>query len=149
LTNGINTELEDISLNVYLYVVKQGKPVGPRDVMKGAHLSSPSVSYRHLQKLEDLGLLNKNQYGEYVVKQKVNMRGYVWIGRHFIAKMLLYALIFLSALVTEIFVLFLHWSVEDYKFKTFFLLLLLITGVAAGLFIVEGWIRRRKTETHI
>ncbi len=36
-------ELEGITLSVYLYVVKKGKPVGPRETMKGAKLSSPSV----------------------------------------------------------------------------------------------------------
>ncbi|MCW4053932.1 MAG: hypothetical protein NWE84_03295 [Candidatus Bathyarchaeota archaeon] len=64
-------ELEGITLSVYLYAVKRGKPVGPRDVMKGVNLSSPSVAYRHLQKLEDLDYLQKNNYGEYVAKASV------------------------------------------------------------------------------
>jgi hypothetical protein len=55
MPNANNEELEGITLSVYLYIVKKGKPVGPRDVMKGANLSSPSVAYRHLQKLEDMG----------------------------------------------------------------------------------------------
>jgi DNA-binding IclR family transcriptional regulator len=54
-------ELQGITLNVYLYVAKKDKPVGPRDVMKGVNLSSPSVAYRHLQKLEDEGYLAKNE----------------------------------------------------------------------------------------
>ena len=56
MTDKADTELEGITLSVYWYVVKEGKPVGPREVMKGAHLSSPSVAYRHLQKLEELNL---------------------------------------------------------------------------------------------
>ncbi len=68
MPNANNEELEGITLSVYLYAVKKGKPVGPRDVMKGVHLSSPSVAYRHLQKLEDLGCLQKNMYGEYIIK---------------------------------------------------------------------------------
>ncbi len=51
-------EPEGTTLNVYSYVVKQGKPVGPREVMRGANLSSPSVTYWHLQ-LENTGLLEK------------------------------------------------------------------------------------------
>ena len=73
MTNADNEELEGITLNVYLHVVKKGKPVGPRDVMKGINLSSPSVAYRHLQKLEDLGYLQKNDYGEYIVKSKAQV----------------------------------------------------------------------------
>jgi hypothetical protein len=144
LKDATNKELEDITLSVYWYVVKQGRPIGPRDAMKGAHLSSPSVAYRHLQKLEDLDLLQKNEYGEYVVKQKVNMRGYVWVGKRFLSKMLLYALVFLSILLLEIIILALHWSVEDYRFKTFFYLLILITGFAMALFITEGWRQRKR-----
>lgn len=119
MANQAETELEGITLTVYWYVVKEGKPVGPREVMKGTHLSSPSVAYRHLQKLEELSLLAKNEYGEYVVKRKVNMRGYIWVGRRLISKMTLYALIFLAVLAVEASVLGWHFEVEDYKFKTF------------------------------
>jgi hypothetical protein len=139
-----NTELEDITLSVYLYVVKERKPVGPRDVTKGANLSSPSVAYRHLQKLEEIGLLKKNEYGEYLVKQKANMRGFIWVGRVFVSKMLIYALIFLAILLLEVTVLVWHWEVETYEFKVFFLLLVLITSVAMGLFTAEGLLQRRR-----
>jgi hypothetical protein len=48
-------ELNASTCHTYVYLVKTGKPVGPRDVMRGANLSSPSVAYRNLQKLVDLG----------------------------------------------------------------------------------------------
>lgn len=149
MSNSENMELEGITLNVYWYVVKAGKPVGPRDAMKGVNLSSPSVAYRHLQKLEDLGLLQKNEYGEYVVKQKLNMRGYIWVGRRFISKMFVYAFVFLSILLVEVFVLAIHYAVEDYKFKIFFLLLILITGSAMGLFVSEGLFQRRRIKRRV
>jgi hypothetical protein len=147
--NANNEELEGITLSVYLYVVKKGKPVGPRDAMKGAHLSSPSVAYRHLQRLEDLGYLQKNKYGEYVTKDKAHVRGYIWIGRRMMPKMLVYSLIFMSILIVELVVLAMHYSVEGYSFKVFFLLLTLITGFAMGVFIVEGLLQRRRTKLSI
>ena len=61
MTNTNNEELEGTTLNVYAYLVKEGNPVGPREVMRAANLSSPSVAYWHLQKLEALGLLDKNK----------------------------------------------------------------------------------------
>ena len=149
MSNVSNEELEGITLSVYLYVVKKDKPVGPRDVMKGAHLSSPSVAYRHLQKLEDLGYLQKNQYGEYVTKDKAHVRGYIWIGRRMMPKMLAYSLIFMGILIVELVVLAMHYSVETYEFKVFFLLLILITGFAMGVFIVEGLLQRRRTKLGI
>jgi len=68
-------ELEGTTFKVYLYVVKEGKPVGPRDVMRGASLSSPSVAYRHLQKLEALGLLEKNVYENILQRKRRTSKG--------------------------------------------------------------------------
>jgi hypothetical protein len=144
LTDNYKEELEGITLNVYLYCVKKGKPVGPRDVMKGANLSSPSVAYRHLQKLEDSGYLQKNNYGEYTVKSKGHIRGYIWLGRRLVGKMWLYALLFTGILIIELFVFFLHFSVENYEFKVFFSLLMLITGLALAVFTVEGLLQNKR-----
>ena len=146
MANANNEELEGITLNVYLYVVKKGKPVGPRDVMKGANLSSPSVAYRHLQKLEDLGYLQKNNYGEYIIKGKAHVRGYMWIGRRMLPKMLVYALTFLTILIVELIVLTIHYPVETDEFKVFFLLLTLITGFAMAVFAVEAFRHRKRTK---
>lgn len=144
MPNVNSEELEGITLSVYLYAVKKGRPVGPRDVMKGVHLSSPSVAYRHLQKLEDLGCLQKNMYGEYVIKGKAPVRGYIWIGRRIMPKMLFYSLIFMSILIVELVVLALHYPVENYTFKIFFLLLTLVTGFAMSVFAVEALLHRKR-----
>lgn len=139
--------LRGVTLKVYLYVVKKNGPVGPREVMRGANLSSPSVAYRHLQKLETMGLLTKNEWGNYIVKEKVAIRGYVWVGRILVPNPLLYSIIFLGILITEFVVLAIHFSVETQEFKTFFLLLTLITAAALILFTIEGL--RMLTKTRI
>jgi hypothetical protein len=144
VTNAYSEKLEGITLNVYLYAVKKGKPVGPRDVMKGVNLSSPSVAYRHLQKLEDAGYLQKNEYGEYTVKTKAHVGGHTWLGRRLIPKMWLYSLLFTGILIVELYVLILHYSVENYEFKVFFLLLMLITGLALAVFAVEGLLQNKR-----
>ena len=64
-------ELNSTLFKTYVFLVKTGKPVGPRDLMRGADLSSPSVAYRNLQRLIDLGLVAKDEYGNYIVKKKV------------------------------------------------------------------------------
>jgi hypothetical protein len=144
MTRVNNEELEGTTLNVYLHVVKKGKPVGPRDVMKAVSLSSPSVAYRHLQKLEDLGYLQKNEYGEYVAKNKAHIKGYVWIGRRIIPKMWRYALLFTAILIVELYILVIHFLRETFEFKIFFLLLILITGLALGVFTVEGFLQNKR-----
>ncbi|MBN1784539.1 MAG: hypothetical protein JW815_02250 [Candidatus Bathyarchaeota archaeon] len=132
------SRLEGVTLKVYLYVVKKKGLAGPRDVMRGVGLSSPSVAYRHLQKLENMGLLTKNESGNYVVTEKVPVRGYVWIGRTLVPNPLVYSIVFLAILITELVVLTIHFSVETEQFKIFFLLLTAITTVALILFLIEG-----------
>jgi len=135
--------LEGVTLKVYLYAVKN-EPVGPRDVMRGVRLSSPSVAYRHLQKLETMGLLTKNEFGNYVVKEKVTVRGYYWVGRNLVSRLLVYSFIFLGILAVELVVLAIHFEVETDEFKIFFLLLTSMTTAAATLFIFEGIRMHRK-----
>jgi hypothetical protein len=144
LTKTDNQELEGLTLTVYLHAISRDKPVGPRDVMKGAGLSSPSVAYRHLQKLEELGYLQKNEYGEYTLKQKAHIQGQIWLGRRLFPKMWLYASVFLIILVVEVIILLIHYAIETYEFKVFFLLLTLITGFALAVFAVEGLLQKKK-----
>lgn len=138
MSNDVSVELEGTTFSVYFYVAKEGKPVGPRDVMRGAHLSSPSVAYRHLQKLEDSGLLKKNEYGEYLLKKKMRVNGYHWIGRRLLPNPMFYFYFFFGLFITEIVVFAIHYAVETYEFRVFFLLGLSITGVAMILFLKEG-----------
>ena len=129
----------------YLYLVKVGKPVGPRDLMRGANLSSPSVAYRNLQKLTDLGLVVKDEYGNYVVKEKKGMKGYVWLGKTPIPSFAVFGFIFVGVLIGEIAVLIPHLLVGAPIEESFWLLTLL-TIITAVIFLVEG-VRFRKKST--
>ena len=112
--------------------------------MKGIKLSSPSVAYRHLQKLEEAGYIDRNEYGEYTVMRKANIRGYVWLGSLLLPKMWLYALVFLAILVAELAIFLVHFAIETYEFKVFFSLLTAITGLAFAVFMVEGALQIRR-----
>ena len=111
--------------------------------MKAANLSSPSVAYRHLQKLEELGYLQKNEYGEYTAKNKAHISGYAWIGRHLIPALWRYSIVFLAILAFELYVLAIHFSYETTEFKTFFLIILFITGIALAVFTIEGHLQTK------
>jgi DNA-binding transcriptional ArsR family regulator len=144
VSNTSDEVLEGTTLSVYVFVAKQGKPIGPRDVMRAVHLNSPSVAYRHLQKLEDARLLVKNRYGEYFLEKKAKVKGYHWIGRNLLPNVMFYFYFFLGLFIAEIVVLVMHFAVETYEFKVFFLLGLTITGIAMIFFLVEGIMRIRK-----
>jgi hypothetical protein len=129
--------LEGTTFRVYLYVMGEGKPVGPRDVMRGVDLSSPSVAYRHLQKLQTLGLIEKDAYGEYVIKEKANVNGYIWVGRNLVPRLFFYSFFFMGVLVAEIIFVISSLLVGS-TLQLDFIFLTIITAIATVLFLVEG-----------
>ncbi len=142
-------ELEGTTLNVYAFVVKEGKPVGPREVIRGASLSSPSTAYRQLQKLESLGLIEKNVYGAYIVKEKANISGHLWIGRNLVPRLMCYSLFFFGILAVEIVVLAIQFIVQGHTPDLAMMYLIPITGSSAGLFLAEGAILRRRSKREV
>jgi DNA-binding transcriptional ArsR family regulator len=144
LSNADNIVLEGTTLAVYVYIAKEGKAVGPRDVMRSLSLNSPSVAHRHLQKLEDSGLLVKNEYGEYSLKKKAKIKGYHWIGRILLPNVFFFFYPFLALLISEFTILAIHFGVETNEFKIFLFLGIIITTVAMLAFLIEGIIKIRK-----
>jgi hypothetical protein len=132
-----NDDLDATTLKVYVYLVKTGQPCGPRDVMRGADLSSPSVAYRHLQKLVDLGLVQKNKYCMYEVKEKVDLEGFFWLGKSLIPRFILYSLFFMGLLTVEVVVATIRFLARE-PIEPAFMLLLFITTISIALFLFEG-----------
>jgi hypothetical protein len=144
VTNAVNEELEGNTLNVYAYVVKEGKPVGPRDVMRGVNLSSPSVAYRQLQKLENFGLVERNKYGEYVVKERASVSGHLWIGRNLVPRLMFYSFFFMGILGAEIAIIAIQLFFFGQSLNVEIFYLIAITAIAMGLFLGEGVLLLRK-----
>ena len=142
-----NEELEGNTLNVYAYVVHKGKPVETRDVTRGANLSSPSVAHRHLQKLEDLGLLERNPYGDYMLKEKTAVSGYVWVGRNLVPRLLFYSFFFMGAFGAEVTILLLGFFGFGLVPDISFIYLTVMTAIAMSIFLFEGTSLNRKFKT--
>ena len=139
-----NDDLEGNTLNVYAYVVHEGRPVGTRDVTRGANLSSPSVAHRHLQKLEALGLLERNQYGDYVLKEKTSVSGYVWVGRNLVPRLLFYSFFFMGAFASEVAILVFGFLIFGLVPDVSFVYLTVMTAIAMSIFLFEGTSLNRK-----
>jgi hypothetical protein len=136
-TEDAEDQLNVTAFHTYVYLVKAGKPVGPREVMRGANLTSPSVAYRNLQKLMDLGLVLKDEYGNYVVKEKVGLKGHVWIGKTLVPRFIVFGFVFLGVLIAEVAILVPHLLLGA-SVEGSFWLLTAITIVAAIIFLAEG-----------
>jgi len=135
------------TLIVYAYVVREDRPVGTRDVMRGAHLSSPSVAHRHLQKLETLGLLEKDNGGNYILKEKTGVSGHVWVGKNLVPRLMFYSFFFIGAFGAEIAIIALSYLIPELVIETSFIFLTAMTAVAMLLFFIEGALLRRKVKT--
>jgi hypothetical protein len=130
-------ELNASTFQTYVYLVRVGRPAGPRDVMRGANLTSPSVAYRNLQKLMDLGLIIKDDYGNYAVKEKVGLKGHVWIGKALVPRYLVFGLVFVGILIAEMVVLLPHLLVGA-SVEGGFWLMIILTVVTAVIFLTDG-----------
>lgn len=140
----MDKDLSSYTLTVYEYVVKENRPVGPRDVMRGANLSSPSVAHRHLQKLEDIGLLEKNHAGDYVVKEKTGVNNQIWVGTTLVPRLMIYSFFFMGAFGAEIGLMLLSFFSNQLIIGIPFFALTGLTGIAMILFFIEGLILRKK-----
>jgi hypothetical protein len=141
-----NEGLEGNTLAVYAYVVHADKPVGTRDVTRGADLSSPSVAHRHLQKLESMGLIEKTSYGDYILKEKTSINGHVWVGKNLVPRLMFYSFFFMGAFAAELSIKLLSLIIKGLVVELSFFFLTGMTALAMIMFFVEGTSLFKKTK---
>ena len=98
----IEYELRGKTLKVYMYMLRQGKPVGVREVQRELGFSSPSVAFHHMEKLVRLGVIEQDQLGDYVITKKVDpgiMQAFVNVGRFSLPRVGFYAVFFTTIAV--------------------------------------------------
>jgi len=97
-----DTELRGRTLRAYLFILKSPKAVGVRELQRSLGLSSPSVAYHHLDKLTRLGLIEKDQYGEYAIVKNVNvnvLQAFTQVGRLLVPRFIFYAVFFSTLMI--------------------------------------------------
>ncbi|HLC01162.1 MAG TPA: helix-turn-helix domain-containing protein [Candidatus Bathyarchaeia archaeon] len=139
----VDEELEGTTLKVYVTLVNENKPLGPRELARVASLSSPSVAYRQLQKLEELGLVEKTNYGDYVVKQRQMVKGYFLVGGKLFPRFVFYSFFFAGILSVEVVIAAATYSIGQ-ALEYDFAMLVFVTVIAMILFLVEGALSTRK-----
>lgn len=88
-------ELHGKTWKVYLLLLKSGRPMSVREVQKALRLSSPSLAEYHLERLRDLGLVQKQSVGgRYFLVEEVKiglLRHFVKLGRLLFPRYFFYA----------------------------------------------------------
>lgn len=108
------SELKGNTLRVYLYLVKKQTPVGPREIQRELDFSSPTLATYHLEKLESLGLIRKEQNG-YVLTKEVKVGALsqvIKFGSLILPRYILYLIFFSALLISYLFYLGLTNSLE-------------------------------------
>ena len=99
----IESELKGKTLLVYMHILKRpNDPVGVRGVQRELGFSSPSVSSYHLNKLQDLGLI-ENVYGDYKLVRDIKvgvLRQFITLGGLMLPRYLFYAVLMTTMLIT-------------------------------------------------
>jgi len=92
-------DLRGKTLQVYLLLLKKGKPLGVREVQRELRFSSPSIAHHHLEKLKDMKIVVKDEFGRYSVSEKVDvgvLKMFIIVGGRFLPRFLFYAVFFTS-----------------------------------------------------
>lgn len=92
--------LKGLTLRVYRLLLREDEPLSIRAVQRRLGLSSPSLAFYHLNKLEDAGLVKQTPRG-YVV-DKILLGDLIRLKRTFIPRFSFYAAFFLFVLVMEL-----------------------------------------------
>ena len=92
----IESHLKGKTLQIYWYLLRDpSSSVGVREVQRSLGLSSPSVAAHHLDKLLNLGLVEKTIRGEYLLNQEVKvglLKFFSRMGRFLVPRYLFYAI---------------------------------------------------------
>jgi predicted DNA-binding transcriptional regulator len=98
----LESELKGKTLIVYWYLLQQPThTVGIREVQRSLGFSSPSIAVHHLEKLQDLMLVEKTATGEYVLKEEVKvgiLKLFMRMGRFMVPRYLFYSILFSTML---------------------------------------------------
>ena len=126
----LESELKGKTLLVYWYLLQQPThTVGVREVQRSLKFSSPSIAVHHLQKLENLGLIEKKGTGEYVLEEEVKvgiLRFFTRMGSFLVPRYLFYSVLFTTMLATYLIASFIAQVLPSFYALAFGVIALII-----------------------
>ncbi len=137
MPSDIESKLKGTTLQVYLYLLKHEK-AGVREIQRDLNLSSPSVASYHLDKLIDMELVGKDEYGRYYIIKKADisvLESYINILGYTVPRLIFFALFFTSLLIT--------YTILNYDMINIHALIFaLIASISFWVESIRLWIKR-------
>ena len=101
----MESEIHGTTLRVYWFLFRNGGPVGVRETQRALSLSSASVALYHLEKLREVGAVEKDNMGQYSLKEKVqvgSLKMFLRVGHIILPRYLFYAVLLTTALLVYV-----------------------------------------------
>ncbi len=120
--NKLDYELRGKAWKVYWLLLKNGSPMSVREVQKTLRFSSPSIAHHHLERLNELGLVQKHEIGgSYSLVEDVK----IGVLRHFVklGKLLFPRYFFYAVFSTTLFVTYTLVLMQSFTRESVFILL--------------------------
>jgi len=138
----VANELKGNTLRVYWYLLQSSKKfVGPRQIQRELGFSSPALAVYHLDKLMELGLVEKKS-GEYHLKKVVDvgvLKQFMKVGNLIVPRFLTYA-----TMVSVLFVFFISQFREINFYSVFALIFGSISNAIFWYETIRVWRSRPK-----
>lgn len=125
-------ELSDIAARIYIHLLVSREPKGVREISRELGVPVSTVHY-NLRKLEERGLVKRDNSGGYTVAMVIPLRGFIIVGRTLIHKFLIYSLFFLGVLIGEV----IRTTVFDTSIENS-ILTITVSLIGFGLFLYEA-----------
>lgn len=106
---------------VYWLLLKNSRPMSVREVQRALHFSSPSVAQHHLEQLNEVGLVKKQEVGgHYYLVNEVK----IGVLRHFVklGKLLFPRYLFYAVFSTTFYAIYLILAMPNFTRESLFLL---------------------------
>ncbi len=136
------TAIKGTTLDVYFYLLRKKEAAGVREIQRSLGLSSPSVSSYHLDKLESLGVIRKNRFGNFEIAKKIDigaLNQFILVRNFTLPRFLFYA-VFISILFVGYILFFFTLPLTTGK-----LFALLFGAIATAICWIEtylSWLKR-------
>lgn len=106
--------LKGTTWKVYKYVLENG-PTGLREIQKSLRLSTPSLALYHLNKLEEEGIIKKDEQG--YTATKILLRNRVKVKRWLVPRYFFYSLFMIAAIIVQTSIFRPRTISRDYAFS--------------------------------
>lgn len=106
--------LKGTTWKVYKYVLENG-PTGLREIQKSLRLSTPSLALYHLNKLEEEGIIKKDEQG--YTATKILLRNRVKVKRWLVPRYFFYSLFMVAAIIVQASIFRPRTISRDYAFS--------------------------------